>query len=172
MKRRHTKRGVALLVAVIVSSLMLSISAAMSNIFIKEYTLASSGMQSQVAFDAADAAVECAIYFDVRENQFDQSNLTGSVNCGAGPSISTGSQTSSGASPNGLVNSVIGGATVSMFTVFYGNSGEEDLVSSCALVTVDKNPGGGLVTHITARGYNTCDNTNPRRTERAVDAQY
>jgi len=60
------KKGFVILIAVVVSSLLLSLGAFIANIAVKEIQLSSSGRESQAAFYAADAALECALYQDLR----------------------------------------------------------------------------------------------------------
>ena len=61
---KNTQRGFALLVAVIFTSVMLSFGLALGSLAYKQQVLASSATQSQYAFYAADAGLECALYTD------------------------------------------------------------------------------------------------------------
>lgn len=65
------KRGYALIVAVILTSVMLSFGTALSSLAYKQKVLASDATESQYAFYAADAALECALYADQQKNLFD-----------------------------------------------------------------------------------------------------
>ncbi len=65
---RH--RGFALLVAVVFMSVMLAFGLALASLAYKQQVLASSAIQSQYAFYAADAALECALYYDQELNYF------------------------------------------------------------------------------------------------------
>ncbi len=58
------QRGFALLIALIFMSVMLSFGLALSSLAYKQQTLAASSVESQYAFYAADAALECALYAD------------------------------------------------------------------------------------------------------------
>lgn len=62
--RAHHKRGIALLVTVIFMSVMLSFGIALAALSYKQAVLASTAIQSQAAFYAADGALECALYAD------------------------------------------------------------------------------------------------------------
>ncbi len=62
------KNGFVLLVAVIFMSVMLSFGLALGSFSYKQQVLASSAIQSQYAFYAADAALECALYFDQQKS--------------------------------------------------------------------------------------------------------
>ena len=69
MKNKKQK-GFALLIAVIFMSVMLAIGLALSSLGYKQQTLASSAIESQYAFYAADAALECTLYADQQLDQF------------------------------------------------------------------------------------------------------
>ncbi len=62
---KHTpQRGFTLLIAVIFMSVMLSFGLALGSLSYKQQVLASSAIESQYAFYAADAGLECALYTD------------------------------------------------------------------------------------------------------------
>jgi len=65
------KRGFALLVAVIFMSVMLALGLALSSLGYKQELLASTAIESQYAFYAADAGMECVLYADQQQNSFD-----------------------------------------------------------------------------------------------------
>ena len=64
------QRGFALLIAVIFMTVMLSIGLALSSLGYKQEILASTAIESQSAFYAADAALECALYYDQQLDSF------------------------------------------------------------------------------------------------------
>lgn len=64
------QRGFTLLLAALVSSIVLALGASIFALAQKEVTLSSIGRDSQFAFYAADAAAECALYWDFRFNYF------------------------------------------------------------------------------------------------------
>jgi len=64
------KKGFALLVAVIFTSVILSLGLALASLGYKQAVLASSALQSQYAFYAADSALECALYADQQQDLF------------------------------------------------------------------------------------------------------
>ena len=61
------KKGIALLVTVIFMSVMLAFGVTLASLAYKQSVLASTASLSQVAFFAADAALECALYADQRQ---------------------------------------------------------------------------------------------------------
>lgn len=88
--------GMTLFIAVTIMGVLLFVSFAVVNITIKSTLFAASGRDSQIAFYAADAGLECALYHDSVPSisKFDP-NVSGSpINCG-------GVTISSGTPPNG-----------------------------------------------------------------------
>ena len=71
------KRGFTLLLAALVSSIALSLGAAIFSLAQKEVILASLSKSSQFAFYAADTASECALYWDIRYSYFATSTPPG-----------------------------------------------------------------------------------------------
>ena len=67
------KKGFALLFSVLVSSLLLALSASILHINYKEFLLSGFGRESQKAFYVADMGSECALYWDVRHTGFAES---------------------------------------------------------------------------------------------------
>jgi Tfp pilus assembly protein PilX len=175
-------RGMTLFIAVVVMSILLFISFAVVNIAIKGSLFSSSGRDSQYAFFAADAGLECAEYWDSKFDAFSTTtpnpmNPSGIISCVSGVDISTDSQ-SVPTYPS--QSSIIGGdaaknnavqANTSIF-YFVMNQGINP-VNSCAVVTVRKYySGADLKTEIRSKGYNTCDTSYNRRMERGVEITY
>jgi len=67
--QKKRKSGAVLLIAVLLSSVTLAIGLGVYNRTYKELILASFWKQTQVAFGAADAGLECALYWDTRVPQ-------------------------------------------------------------------------------------------------------
>ena len=176
------KKGMTLFIAIVIMSILLFISFAVVNITIKGTLFASSGRDSQYAFYAADAGLECAIYWDSRYptglldingnpiygSAFATSTSGSPISCD-GLSISNGS-----AIPNNAPTLIGGGGDGNPTSIFYFDMNRgSNAVPYCAIVTVDKYyiyP--RLWTHVKSRGYNTCDTSNPRRVERGVEVTY
>lgn len=136
--------GFTMLIAALIASLLLTLGIAIANLTIKQYTLSTTTRESHKAFYSADAAIECALFWD-RENPNSSQTAFGSE----------GSLTCDG------VNNVnIQGTGPWTFSL--------DTPDVCANVTVTK---GGGETVIESRGYNLCD-SSPRRVERALRATY
>ena len=181
-------KGFALLLAVVVSGIVLSITYLMFSINIKQIGLSTTGANSQYALFAADTGVECALFgankiivdkgnpfVDFVDN--DPANIYLSpipvFNCNGVPIVY-----SAGTNPQKFTNYAIksGGTTypevvTSDFTVYsknYNNNTPGLTDKSCAIVHVDEylDPTAAgasaanplLRTHISSRGYNTCYN--------------
>lgn len=146
-------RGFTLLIAVVLSSVIVSVSLALLDITYKQVTLASAAAQSQYAFYSADSALECALYFDQKSNAFDYYSPLGSssITCAELPI-------------QDYVTSQSGGTVTTTFTVPCAGGG------SRGNVTVTKSSTGA--TSIFANGYNSCANDDVRRIERGIKATY
>lgn len=111
----HDSRGVTLFIAIVIMGILLFISFAVVNIAIKSTIFASSGRDSQLAFYAADAGLECALYWDNRVgggSAFSDPSVT-SINCGS-KTLSNGLAVSGTTTPLGTaVPTLIGAASQS-----------------------------------------------------------
>lgn len=151
---RQLHKGFTLLVAVVLSSVALSIGIALLDIALKQVVLASAAKQSQKAFYAADSVMECILYYDQQLNTFDNANepTSGTITCNTA--------TATFAAPIGP------NPRVTTITVpCPGGAGQV-----LGMATVYKTP--SAVTQIFATGYNTCDASNPRRIERGLKVTY
>lgn len=70
MAIKQENKGFALLIAVIFMTVMLTFGLSLGSIGFKQQILASGAIESQYAFYAADAALECALYADQQQNLF------------------------------------------------------------------------------------------------------
>lgn len=145
----QANKGFTILYATLISSLLLAIGLGIFNISIKELILSSAGRESQVAFYAADAGIECALYWDIKRNLISTTTST-LIDCNGDDTLAVGGG---------------GWGAPSTFRLFFPPE------PYCVDVTIIKNEFHPR-TVINARGYNTCDLTNPRRTERAIEAKY
>jgi hypothetical protein len=173
-------RGMTLFIAVTIMGILLFVSFAVVNITIKSTLFASSGRDSQYAFYAADAGLECALYWDSKYDAFSTSShpllLDNTVYCAESGVMGTG-QALYGTTTLGRIG--LGGDT-NPTSVFSFLMDQPNVASPCSVVTVykyyiDSNSDGRLdrlMTYIKSRGYNTCDMGNPRRLERGVEVTY
>ena len=88
-------RGFALLIAVVVSSIILAIGLSIMTITLKQLQFSITSRDSEVAFYAADAGMECALYWDYSSNggKFDFGGGSKNISC-MGSSITTNPVTS------------------------------------------------------------------------------
>ena len=163
-------KGMTLFIAVVVMGILLFISFAVVNITLKNTLFASSGRDSQYAFYAADAGLECALYWDSKFDSFATSTSGNIITC-AGNNMSGNGSSGSDAIMGTSTLTRIGGGGSSNPTSVFGfimNTGSNP-VSHCTIVTVTKNTNG--TTYVKSRGYNTCA-SNPRRIERGIEVTY
>lgn len=175
-------RGVTLLIAVLVVSIVLSIGLAILNITLKEFILSGVARDSAVAFTAADAGLECGKYWDRSPSLpsgsvFDTTEDT-SVDCFEGTYNTThtfgceyGGAADCYSHEIELVDFGEGGTplcTSVLVTKFQSSDGAVQMTEDRAC------PQGFRCTTIEARGYNdTCTGIDSSLTvERAIRANY
>jgi hypothetical protein len=159
LKYKNQKKGVALVIALAVTSLLLSLSVSMSNIVLRQTRITNINNESKPAFYIADSAMECAVYYDtlaivdggVNTNKdFDESIFgLGSV-AYANSKIKCGPGTSGGKPIRLSKDTSIPGTVTTNFDIDYGDN-------KCAKVEVKRT---NIQTWITTRGYNTGVNIN------------
>ena len=138
MAMNNKKNGFALLIAVIFMSVMLAFGLALGSLSYKQQVLASSAIESQYAFYAADAGLECALYADQQGNLFAYP---------PGVPQSAPAMTCDGSSP---VSATFSYSANNQFIVF--NRVSLDANKRCADVTVYK-PSSTGTTYIFSQGY-------------------
>jgi Tfp pilus assembly protein PilX len=154
------EKGFTLLLAALISSIVLSLGAAVFAIAQKQIALASVGKNSQFAFYAADSAAECALFWDVRDAYF------------AATTSYDGMPTCDGQPLNATVSA--GDRTTGNFTMSFSYSPN----NYCAEVSVSKtyNPSTEAVTSVIhSDGYSTsCANItlDPSALQRSVELHY
>lgn len=142
-------RGFTLLIALIVTSVLVSIGLALVDVAYKQVVLSSTAKNSQIAFYNADSALECGLYYDQRFNGFSQAVATTSIRC------------------NGQVVSVTGVNAGQLRTSTFSIPCSP---ASSAQVTVIKNTTGE--TAIYSNGYSSCNSADARRVERGLKILY
>jgi Tfp pilus assembly protein PilX len=148
-------RGFTLLMAVLISSVLLSLGFAIFNIVSKELVLTSSGRESQFAFYAADSGIECALFWDYQNDAFSTSTPVQPQCAGALVENYATSYDPLSETYTTIFDFSLGGAQT----------------DPCVRVTLERLDTPKRTT-LTASGYNTCVTTNPRRIERAIRVQY
>lgn len=152
MERERSTRlstgGFTLLFAVFTASLLLAISLSILNISLKESQLTGIARESQFAFYAADAGIECALYWDdPTRDAFNIDTATANIQC-AGSTFTVGNST-------GMSN----------FQMTFSG------VPYCVNVMFTRTD-SPYTSKIESRGSNTCDASSPRRVERAIIVTY
>ena len=64
MARQSKQGGIALLITLLLMGVLLGIGATLLNITLSQLKLSSIALESEIAFQAANAGVECALYYD------------------------------------------------------------------------------------------------------------
>lgn len=164
-------KAFTLFVSLIVAALMLAIGFSIGNIIIKQLLLSSTGGGSQVGFYAADAASECALFWDRKngdgfslgDSPFSpvSTSTLESLNivCGAGSTVDGGGVVYG---MQKVCNTAACGEAMSEYatTTFYIDYRDslDSKYLACAFVTIAKKydaASGAEETTIDSRGYNT-----------------
>jgi len=153
-------QGFALLIAVILTSVVLSVGFALASLAYKDVILASSAKGSTYAFYAADSALECALYADQKWNAFDYNSPSSTISCG-GTSYSITAVSKNSATSVMTVPNTAGGELISL-----------DGGVTCATVTIYKGAPPLGHTQIYTVGYNTCNMNDPKILQRGLKSSY
>ncbi len=178
MMRSNPRQGFTLFIAVITVSIVLAIGISILNIMLKELTLSSTVRESRIAFYAADAAMECAQYWDQSSvgGKFNPTASAGTISCMGGPVQQEGGGASASIGGNDYGDPEIfqiewGSPAICAHvsvTKYHSDSG------SVAMSPSGSCPQGVVCTVIESQGYNrACDNlSDPRTVERALRSRY
>ncbi|MDD5050417.1 MAG: hypothetical protein PHV93_01585 [Candidatus Pacebacteria bacterium] len=172
------RRGVTVLVASLVASILLAIGLSIFNTTVKDLFFAATAKESQIAFYAADTAAECAQYWDYKGAIFATSSNSIQTVAGSGRTcVSSNQDITSGAK---WVPTAHSSASPAYFDTQFQISFTTPN-NACADVTVTKTalPDGiNSATTISAYGYDTScadvnsGNPNPRTVQRGVEFSY
>jgi type II secretory pathway pseudopilin PulG len=181
----NTTSGFTLLFSILVATMVVAIGATIISIAIRQTILSGTSRESQYAFYAANTVLECAYYWDTVDlEEFEgkfvfpapdtddgliDSNDQSIVTC-SGVNIITGAENDNNAWVQNL-----GNGETTFYLKITNQVSLTDIPSYayCAEATVKKeNDGRVIKTTIEAKGYNTCDITNPRRVERGLIQYY
>jgi len=182
--KKNKESGFVILFAMLISTLILLMSAGIFRVAQKESILSSYSRESQKAFYAADAGAECALYWDISSviavTRFNtltaNESFTDPFECG----------TDADSLPR-QINAFKYGVTGVYDHVFGFRFANLDTDLGCAFVFVEKNnsappvdpldPPSPKETRITSVGYNVCtddvpDLDDPTLLERRLSVQY
>ncbi len=167
----HTKKdqsGIALLVTLLLMSVLLGISASLLNITLKQYQLSGIALASEMAFQAANAGMECALYNDLPKTGTSPFDVNGDGTSRAAIQTAPGlgcMGVTSGDLASIIDNSVVSGeeqlfrftwgspqvcSEVSMYK-YYSTTGPVNFSVNGTNKTCDQ---GSVCTVVQARGYN------------------
>lgn len=169
--RGQRQRGFTLLLSVLVIGVILSIGLAILNITLKEFILSGYARESYVSLNAADAGMECVLYWDTSSNGgvFDDGAGASSVDC-MGDSESVNGVAVGGITTHELEFQWGSPVVCSQMTVtkYYSDSEALDMGDGRTC------PMGYGCTEVISRGYNrACNDLDGDRTvERALRARY
>jgi hypothetical protein len=71
VKRCRSQEGITLLITLLLMGVLLGVSISLLNITLKQYQLSNISYASETAFQAANAGMECALYNDYVEREFE-----------------------------------------------------------------------------------------------------
>jgi len=157
MKTYIQQKGFAMLFTVLIVSIILSLAIGISNVTFKQNLLSSIAKDSQIAFFAADAGMECGLMNDFMYSSayYPRWATDTTVN----PTL---------AIPCGSMSFQIDLAQSSTGYFVY-----KEIVSDgkkpCSVITFDKTD--PTLNKVQVRGYSMCTYT-PRQVERALEVQY
>lgn len=174
-QRKEGQRGFTLLFSTLVASLILVIALAIANISLQQFLLSSSGRESQSAFFNADSGIDCAQYYDRKSPggfEFPSKNNNnvgfpsrGAITCGNNLVSEAPVITRSSIDVNATTTAKY---KINMTSCNTANPSFEIEVNK----KIDDGNSDIVYTLIRARGYNSCDTSNPRRVERGLLIRY
>jgi Tfp pilus assembly protein PilX len=139
----HRKQlGFTLIFSLIIISIVSSISFFIYEIITKELSFSYLSQESQRAFYAADTGIECALYWDIKQDAFNP----------VSPSSITCAEQSA----------TVGGVDISSFSLTFDDN-------SCVDVTVDKSDSDTIITSL---GRSRCVSGDPQTVERGLEVRY
>ncbi|TSC69171.1 MAG: hypothetical protein G01um101456_315 [Parcubacteria group bacterium Gr01-1014_56] len=176
-----TKRGFTAFFAVLISSLALAVGLSIYDLLVRGLLLSQTASQSQYAIFAADAGVECALYWDAKAPILNGSPSVFGTSSGStwgaspiacntqnitvqGPPLADLVQYPGCSSSAWCITSNSNAATTT-FTIFFTPQ------TYCATVVVAKS-GNPSQTSVVSHGFNDCTTTGPVRLERALQVRY
>src|SRR3989338_7920619 len=158
LKVKSKKRGFALLIAVIVSTIILTIGLSIINTALKEIILASTVRNSLTSFYIADTGAGCALYWDNIRGNFEK---VSGFTVGSPPSMIECQHVKIPVVPADALRGV-------------WLRDDEHLSKPCAEIEFETTSVGTREEKVFLRswGFNTCDVTNQRRVDRALEVKY
>lgn len=162
--RSRLQTGYILLLTLLVISILLAIGFGIYAISVKEVVLSSFLRDSEKALAAADRGAECALYWD---RSFPQNGMPYTI-FATGTSYTYPSNIADAVCNNGQSNVRLSLAWTVKTTVATGTTAFSLDFSDGTCVDVEVTKVGDESTLVIGDGYNTCDVTLPRRSQREI----
>src|SRR3989344_4837258 len=149
------RKGFALLIAVVVSTIILTIGLSIVNTALKEIVLASTVRNSMTSFYIADTGAECALYWDNIRGNFEKKSA---FQIGSPPSIIECQNIKIPVTPANPLSGV-------------WIRDDENLNQPCVEIEMRSTSVGPdeEKVFLTSWGFNTCDAGSKRRVDRALE---
>ncbi len=178
------QQGFTIFFAMLVGGLALAVGFAIYDLAVREVELSAAATQSQFAIYAADAGVECALYWDNKYGPTNAGSAFGTsteavwataANCNGQNIVAAGTPPNPvEAPPTGWstwdnTSQVTASEATTTFTLSFLQTGQP----YCAVVSVGKSTVlGVLYTNVVSKGYNNCGASGTARLERALRVSY
>lgn len=169
IKETKKNKGFVILFAVVISSIILSLTLGVANVALKEIKFGTSARETNYSFFAADSGIECALFNDKPPTAFPLPGSPTAIDCAS--TLPTFVSSNPGGDPTG-----INGGTYTFYVTNLGTIG-----TNCSKVTVLKTKSGtDVLTTGIAKGYNVdgdhddCNlfTSNANRIEREIKVNY
>ena len=159
--KKFHKKGIALLFSIMLSAIFLSIALGVLSITSKELSFSLSVKDSNDAFYAADSGIECALYNDIKLDNFTPDQYT-DTSCFGVPIMSDYDANS---------------ATYNFNILGLGSTKRSCAKIFISKITNNSTDPATVETHIISKGYNTggdndCNQTNLKSIERVIEVNY
>jgi hypothetical protein len=181
--RMHTSEdGLTLLITLLLMGVLLAVTASLVNITLKQYQFSGISYDSEVAFQSANAGMECVLYNDWEAGEFNLSERRGRISC-----FNSVSSADLAGAPGGSVSSgderryqfewgtPVICTDVSIYKFYNAAVDIEMVVDGIAIRKGQPCRAGTTCTFIQARGYNvSCEDIgeSPRVVEREYSVLY
>ena len=145
--------GFTILLSVLVVSIVLSAGLGIFGVMTRELKLSGMGRESQLAFYAADAGIECFFYWEIKQSAFEPDGSSNTIKCAGSGDIA-------------LSDADITGNSSYSFNISLGAP-----TDPCVKVEVvkDYSFSNKVITTVKSKGYNIdCNSTSPFKVERAI----
>lgn len=191
--RKNKKRGVLLLISILISTVVLTLALALASVTFRQLELAAGAKPANSAFYAADAGVNCALFWDLRHPLYDESIFkiknSDSAYTYTDPSVDPDPVScynfnfAKGSGNTWAIRDVDISPNDRIWETDFSFKlhADQAIVSApCVSVTVRKELTGAdnvidpgeIDTRITATGYSSCDASDARRAQRVVEQTY